>query len=172
MNTAIRAATPENAEAILNIYAPYITDTCVSFETEVPTLVEFTKRIEGILENYPYLVYEADGKIAGYAYASKHRERTAYQYSADVSIYIASEYQRRGIGKKPYTNLFDILKANDIFTVYAGITLPNDSSVGLHKSLSFHEVGVYHNVGYKFGKWLDVLWMEKPLRAYDMPNFY
>ena len=166
----IRKATSTDSEAILDIYAPYITDTCISFETEVPNIEEFTERIASILDGYPCLVYEADDKIVGYAYGSKHHERAAYQYSADVSIYVAPEYQRRGIGKALYTSLFEALRERGIYTVYAGITLPNDKSVGLHKALGFKEVGVYHSVGYKFHKWLDVLWMGKPLRTYDTPE--
>ena len=166
----IKPAKPDDAEAILNIYAPYITDTCVSFETEVPTIAEFTERMNNIIKSYPYLVCEIGGDIVGYAYASRHRERAAYKYSADVSIYIKPEYQRKGIGKALYTKLFELLREREIYTVYAGITLPNDSSAALHKSLGFKEVGIYHNVGYKFGKWLDVLWLEKPISDYTIKS--
>jgi len=166
----IRNATPTDAEAILAIYAPYITDSCISFETEVPAITEFTARIEHVIPNYPYLVCEVDGKVVGYAYVSQHRERTAYKYSADVSVYIAPEYHWQGIGRALYTKLFELMREQGFYTAIAGITLPNEKSVGLHKALGFKEVGVYHNVGYKFGKWLDVLWMEKPLRDYDEPG--
>ena len=163
MNMVIRVATPADAAAILGIYAPYVTGSCISFETDVPTVKEFTARVENNIKDYPYLVCETDGGIVGYAYASKHRERAAYKYSADVSVYIASAYQGQGIGKALYTRLFELLRERGIYTAFAGITLPNDKSVGLHKALGFSEVGVYHNVGYKFGKWLDVIWLEKPL---------
>jgi len=112
-----------------------------------------------------------DNKIVGYTYASKHRERAAYKYSADVSVYVAPEYQRRGIGSALYTRIFELLRRQGIYTVYAGVALPNEKSVGLHTSLGFREIGVYKNVGYKFGKWLDVLWLEKPLKDYDEPIF-
>jgi Sortase and related acyltransferases len=162
----IKSATPDDAEAILNIYAPYITDTCVSFETEVPTITGFAERISNIIKTYPYLVCEIDGNIVGYAYAARHRERAAYKYSADVSIYIKPEYHHRGIGKALYIKLFELLREREIYTAFAAITLPNESSVGLHKTLGFTEIGVYHNVGYKFGKWLDLIWLEKPLLDY------
>jgi phosphinothricin acetyltransferase len=136
----------------------------------VPALSDFTKRIESIIKNYPYLVCEADGNIVGYAYVSRHRERAAYKYSADVSIYVASAYHRQGIGKALYTKLFDLLKGQHIYTLYAGIVLPNESSIGLHKSFGFNEVGTFHNVGYKQGKWHDVIWLEKPIKNYDKPE--
>lgn len=170
MNIKIREATLIDAETILNIYAPYITDTCISFETETPTIREFTERMENFIKRYPYLVCEIDDKIVGYAYASKHRERAAYRYSADVSVYVEREYYRQGIGKALYTKLFDLLKEQGIYTVFAGITLPNKKSISLHKTFGFSEVGTYHNVGYKFGKWLDVMWLEKQLREYDKPE--
>jgi len=166
MSITIRSAASGDTEAILKIYAPYITGTCITFETEVPSIGDFTTRIQNILISYPYLVCEADGRIIGYAYASRHRERAAYKYSADVSVYIAPEYQGFGIGKTLYAHLFELLWKQGIYTVFAGITLPNDKSVGLHKSLGFTEAGIFHNDGYKFSKWLDVLWMEKPLRDY------
>jgi len=168
MSGAIRFATPGDAAEILKIYAPYITDNSVSFETEIPTIEAFTERMENIINNYPYFVYEVDGRIAGYVYASKHRERAAYKYSVDVAVYIAPEYKRQGIGKILYNKLFELLKNKGIYTAYAGITLPNEASVRLHKSLGFTEVGTYKNVGYKLGKWRDVAWFEKLIREYDI----
>lgn len=169
LTTGIRQATTADAADILRIYAPYITDTCITFETEVPAVGEFAARIERLTENYPYLLYEIDNAAVGYAYASKHRERSAYRYSADVSVYIAPEYHGQGIGTALYTRLFELLSGRGIYTAFAGITLPNPKSIGLHKAFNFSEAGTFHNVGYKFGKWLDVMWMGKPLRAYDTP---
>jgi len=166
-NFKIRNATFKDASDILSIYAPYITDTYITFETEVPTIKEFTARIESIIKNYPYLVCEVDGKIIGYTYASEHRQRGAYQYSADVSIYILPEYQQQGNGKLLYTKLFELLRERGIYTIFAGIALPNQKSLGLHKSFGFKEVGVFHNIGYKFDKWIDTMWLEKPLIIYD-----
>ena len=165
----IRSATAGDAAQLRAIYAPYVSDTCVSFETEVPTAAEFAARIRESLSRWAYLVCEAQGEIVGYAYAGPHRARTAYRYSADVSVYIRRDFQRRGIGKALYTALFERLKARGIYTLFAGIALPNLGSVGLHKAMGFHEVGVYHRAGYKAGRWIDVLWLELPLRAYDTP---
>ncbi len=169
MNTIIRPLRETDAADILAIYAPYVTDTTITFETSVPTLKEFSKRIEKIQNDYPYLVCEVDGKVVGYAYASKHRERAAYQYSAEVSVYVASDYHQKGIGKALYERLFAALDDYKYYSAYAGITLPNDKSIGLHKSFGFVEVGIYHNIGYKDGKWLDVIWLEKPLKDYGIP---
>ena len=169
MTMEIREAKPSDAELILKIYSHYVTDTCVSFETEVPSIEEFASRIENTIKSYPYLVCEIDEKIVGYAYGSKYREREAYRYSAEVSVYVVPEYHRRGIGRALYAKLFELLKEQGIYTAYAGITVPNYNSVGLHKAMGFREVGIYKNVGYKFGTWLSSLWVEKPLRAYDNP---
>lgn len=165
----IRPVSKMDVADVLAIYAPYITDTVITFETEVPTIEEFTERIERIKNQFPYLVCEVDGKVVGYAYASKHRTRSAYRYSVDVSIYVAPYYHRKGIGKALYTNLFGLLNKYDYYSAYAGITLPNDNSIGLHKSFGFTEVGIYHNVGFKNGKWLDVIWLEKQLKEYSIP---
>ena len=166
----IRNADLSDVPDILRIYMPFITDTCISFETEVPSIEEFRTRMGNVMKNYPYLVCEIDHKIVGYAYGSKHRERAAYKYSADMSIYVDPDYHRRGIGRALYTELAKLLVELGIYTAFAGITQPNDKSVGLHRALGFTEIGVYHNVGYKFDTWLDVMWMEKPLREYDKPE--
>lgn len=160
----VRLAIAGDFADILRVYAPFVTCTCVSFEVEVPTIEAFSERLQGIMESYPILVYESDGEIVGYAYASRHREREAYRYSADASVYVAEGWHRRGIGSSLYAELFERLEAMEIFNVYAGIALPNEGSVGLHKRFGFAEVGVYHNAGHKMGKWIDVVWMEKPLK--------
>lgn len=168
MNLTIHSVRKMDVADILAIYKPYITDTVISFETEVPSIEEFSERIDNIQKEFPYLVCEVDGKVVGYAYASKHRARSAYKYSVDVSVYVASNYHHKGIGKALYTSLFGLLNKYDYYSAYAGITLPNDKSIGLHKSFGFTEVGIYHNVGYKDGKWLDVIWLEKPLKEYKL----
>lgn len=111
---------------------------------------------------------EQNGEIIGYAYASRHGERAAYLHSADVSIYISPEYHGTGIGKALYKSLFEALYEYDYYMAYASITLPNEKSLGLHKSFGFKEVGVMHNVGYKQGKWLSLLWLEKPIKDPNM----
>lgn len=169
MNWQIRPATLADAEGILRVYAPYITDTVITFETEVPTVEAFAERIAGIRRNYPYLVCEQGGKILGYAYASRHRERAAYRYSADVSVYVGMDSRRKGIGRALYTRLFEELRRYPLYTAFACITLPNEPSVSLHRAFGFREAGIFHKDGYKDGRWLDVIWMEKPLREYDTP---
>lgn len=170
MGFFIRSVCEADAEKILEIYSHYITDTVISFETEVPSFKSFKERINSIKDSFPYIVCELDGCIVGYAYASAHRERAAYKFSVDVSVYVAAEQHGKGIGKALYAKLFELLENQGFFTAYAGITLPNKKSIGLHKAFGFNEVGVYHKVGYKQGKWLDVIWLEKPLREYDKPN--
>ncbi|MDR1439913.1 MAG: GNAT family N-acetyltransferase [Clostridiales bacterium] len=169
MEYVIRPASPADAEAILRIYAPYVVGTCVTFETEAPAVGEFAERIAGIAKSYPYLVCEIGNGIVGYAYASKHHERAAYKHTADVSVYVAPQYHRRGIGGALYAELFGLLRGWGIYTVCACIALPNDKSVGMHGALGFAEAGVFHSVGRKFGKWLDVMWMEKALMDYGEP---
>lgn len=170
MNPIIRPAAISDAEAILSVYAPYITDTCISFEIEVPTLDSFRERMLGIMAEYPYFICEINGMIVGYAYASKYSERKAYRFSADLAVYIKKEYRGHGIGKLLYAKLMNELFLHGFYTVYACITGENEGSINFHKSLGFCEVGRFHNIGYKFGRWHDVLWFEKPLREYDVPE--
>lgn len=169
MDRIIRPVCKDDAAAILAIYAPYVTDTAITFETEIPTLEDFSKRIEEIQSNYPYLVCEIGGKVVGYAYASKHRERAAYRYSVEVSVYVSQDHHRRGIGKALYKHLLAALQNYSYYSAYAGITYPNEKSIGFHKSFGFAEVGIFHNAGYKNDKWLDVIWLEKPLKDYGIP---
>jgi L-amino acid N-acyltransferase YncA len=118
------------------------------------------RRIEATLANWPWLVCERDRQVLGYAYASRHRERSAYQWSCDVSVYVSASYRRVGIGRALYRSLFELLKLQGFRNAYAGITLPNPASVGLHESLGFKPIGVYQDVGYKLGAWHDVGWWE------------
>ena len=163
---SIRLATLEDAVAVQAIYAPHVLDSATSFETEVPTVAEVAERISSTLVYYPWLVYEEDGQVVGYAYASAHRARAAYGWAAEVSVYIAESHQRRGIGRRLYAALFERLIQQGFYTAIAGITLPNPGSVGLHESLGFTHVGTYHNIGYKAGAWRDVGWWEKALQAH------
>jgi phosphinothricin acetyltransferase len=160
----IRFATPENDRQILDIYSPIVLDTPISFEYEVPSVQEMRGRIEKTLVHFPWLVCDFDGVAAGYAYAGQHRVRAAYQWSADVSVYVHSDYRRHGIGRALYTALFELLVLQGYYNTYAGITLPNPASVGLHESVGFKPLGVYHAVGYKHGQWYDVGWWERPLQ--------
>jgi len=166
----IRPVKAADAKQILAVYTPFIEKTCITFETEVPTLQAFGARVEGILSAYPYLVCEAGGRIVGYAYASKHNERGAYRYSANVSVYIEEAFQGKGIGRALYTELFNLMRERGLYTAYAGITVPNEKSVALHAAFGFVPVGTFHKAGFKHGEWHDVMWMEKALRDYGTPE--
>ena len=162
----LRLASPGDADGILAIYAPYIESTSFTFETEVPSTEEFAERIKTYLINWPWLVCERDGKIAGYAYATKHRERVAYQWCTESSIYIHDEFQNTGMGKALYTALLAILRTQGFNNVYAVINLPNDKSVAFHESLGFGYFATYENAGYKLGKWKNVGWWKLSINEY------
>lgn len=165
----VRTAAPEDGAAVAAIYRPYVADTCISFELEPPSASEMAARIRDGTQTYPWLVAERDGAVLGYAYASKHRERAAYLWSVDVAVYVRSDAHRQGIGRSLYTELFDLLRRQGFRNAYAGITLPNPSSVGLHEAMGFSLVGVYRDVGYKLGGWRDVGWWQLNLLPYP-PN--
>ena len=158
MDRNIRRAEFTDAPAVQAMYAPFVSDSATSFETVVPDVAEIRHRIDAQRDRYPWLVFEADGTVVGYAYASAHRTRQAYQWSVDVSVYVDQRFHRRGIGRALYLALFDLLRRQRFVNAYAGITLPNPSSVGLHQSLGFEPVGVYRQVGFKCGRWHDVMW--------------
>lgn len=160
----IRQASEGDAPVLLAIYRPYVEDTAISFETVAPTVEEFAARVKKALSGWQWLVAESGGNCAGYAYGSLHRERAAYRWSVEVSAYVASAYKRRGIGRALYLRLLDDLAAKGFCNAYAGITLPNDASVGLHRSVGFEPVGVFKSVGWKFQKWHDVAWFQRALR--------
>lgn len=162
----LRLATPADAKAILDIYAPYIKNTSFTFETEVPSVEEFAERIRNYLLNWPWLLCEMDGKIAGYAYATRHRERTAYQWCTESSVYIHDDFQRAGIARVLYTALFEILRKQGFRNVYAVINLPNDKSVSFHESCGFNYFATYEKVGYKLGKWKNVGWWRLSINEY------
>lgn len=149
---------------MLAIYRPFVEKSAVSFETEVPTVEDFAARIAKALGGWAWLVAEADGRCAGYAYASRHRERAGYRWSAEVSAYVDPEFHRRGIGRALYLELFEDLAGKGYCNAYAGITLPNDASVALHRSVGFEPIGVFRAVGRKFDAWHDVSWWQRPLR--------
>ena len=165
MNT-IRLANPSDASAILDIYAPYILNTSLTFETEVPTIEAFSKRINLYMENYPWLVCEIDGLVAGYAYATQYRERAAYQWCTESSVYIHDQFQQKGIARALYSALFEILKYQGFRTVYAVINLPNIKSVAFHEKCGFSWFADYKNVGYKLGQWKTVRWWQWQLNDY------
>ncbi|TWJ00699.1 phosphinothricin acetyltransferase [Mucilaginibacter frigoritolerans] len=160
---SIRLIKPEDTQGVLAIYAPYITDAVISFEYEVPLVSEFAERISTISKEYPWLVCEYNNEIIGYVYSSKHRARTAYQWSAECTVYLSEGFHRLGLARILYKALFDILKLQNIINIYAGITVPNIKSEEFHKSMGFYLIGTYKNVGYKFNKWHDVAWFQLDL---------
>ena len=164
----IRIANFADASSILKIYAPYIENTSYTFETEVPTIDAFKERINSYLENWPWLVCEVDGVVAGYAYGAKHRERTAYQWSIESSVYVHDDYQRIGLAKALYTALIDILKLQGFRNLYAVINLPNDKSVFFHENMGFEYFATYKSVGYKLGRWKNVGWWQLQLNEYSV----
>ncbi len=161
-----RFASSEDAEAILSIYSEYIKNTAVTFETEVPSLTAFRARMERITELFPWLVCEIDGKIVGYAYASKHGERAAYRWSADLSVYVHEDFHRCHIASDLYTKVIELLQKQGYFTVYAGVSTPNPKSEAFHTAYGFRCLGEFRNAGYKLGEWRGVAWYELPLAEY------
>jgi L-amino acid N-acyltransferase YncA len=153
------------------IYAPSVTHGVASLEEVAPDAAELGRRIAEVMARYPWLVAELDGVVAGYAYAGQHRARAAYRWSADVTVYVSGAHHRHGVGRALYGRLFERLAQLGYYEACAGITLPNDASVGLHESLGFRPVGVYRNIAFKFGSWRDVGWWQKTLRppAPDAP---
>lgn len=169
MPALIRVATREDAAFIQAIYAPIVENTIISFELEAPTVAEIEQRIKKTLENFPWLVCENQGEVIGYAYASKHRERAAYQWAVDVSAYVNEGSRGTGIGKALYTALMLILAEQGLYNAFAGIALPNAASVGLHEAVGFKPLGVYRQVGFKLGAWHDAGWWQRVLRPPDVP---
>ncbi len=163
MPLTIRVATLDDAEQVREIYAPYCF-TPISFELEPPSVEEMRGRLEKVLGQYPWLVCEDGGEVQGYAYATQHRERAAYRWSVDTSVYVRQGRQRRGVGRALYTSLLAMLPLQGYVNAYAGVTLPNPASVGLHEATGFQPVGVYERVGYKCGAWYDVAWFQRPLQ--------
>lgn len=160
----IRDAKPESdAAACAAIYAPYVETTPISFEERVPDALEMEARIVRSAATHPWLVAEQGGEMVGYAYACRHRERAAYRWAADVSVYVAANRRGEGIGRLLYERLFGRLRAQNFQVACAGITLPNDASVRLHESLGFARVGVSPRIGWKLGRWHDVGWWQLEL---------
>lgn len=162
----LRVATEADAESMLALYAPYVTHTTVSSEYEPPSLVEFQKRMQTVGELLPWLICKMDGETAGYGYASPHRSRAAYKWSAETSIYVAKKWQRHGIAAAIYSALFEILSMQGYYNIFVGITSPNEKSAAFHTAMGFEHSGSYHNSMYKFGQWRDVSWMAKTLKPH------
>ena len=168
MTRYIRLASSHDAPMLHAIYVPFVINTPVSFELVPPTEQEMSQRIEQILQTHPWLVCEEQGELLGYAYASQHRTRQAYQWSVDVSAYVHERWRGKGVGKALYTSLFALLRLQGFYNVYAGIALPNPASVALHEAMGMRQVGVYSQVGYKLGVWHDVGWWQQSLQSHNL----
>jgi len=161
----IRDADPGgDAAGCAAIYEPFVRETAISFEERIPTAADFAARIQRIESTHPWLVAEHDGRLAGYAYGCPHRERAAYRWAAEVTVYVEAAFRRQGVGRELYRALLELLRDQGLWVVCAGVTLPNEASIGLHESLGFKPVGIYRRIGYKFGKWWDVGWWQLALR--------
>lgn len=170
----IRAASENDAKDILEIYAPYVKETAITFEYDVPDPAEFAGRIRTTLQKYPYLVAEKDGKLLGYAYAGSFVGRAAYDWAAEVTIYLKRDMRKMGLGKKLYQALEKICRAQNIINLYACIGCPETEDEYLTKnSMQFHAhmgyalIGEFHKCGYKFGRWYNMVWMEKIIGIHD-----
>lgn len=161
--TCIRVAAPGDLPALLAIYAPYVRGSTFTFEYDVPTPVEFACRMEDIQQRYPWLVFERDGVILGYAYASPFNERSAYRWTADLSVYLDSSWRGRGIGRRLYECLMRLLVLQGVHSVYGIVTDPNPASYRFHRSMGFAEKGHFEQIGFKHGRWLGVHYMAKEL---------
>ena len=169
----IRIAAVSDAAAMATIYAPIVRDTIISFEIEPPTPEELARRIAATLKTHPWLVAEQEAeherRVIGFAYAGAHRDRAAYRWSVDVSVYVDVRVRRAGIGRALYEKLTRILQRQGFHAAFAGIALPNAASVGLHEAVGFKPVGIYEEVGFKKGQWQDVGWWRLSLSDADGP---
>lgn len=164
----IRIATKEDAKNLLEIYAYYVENTAITFEYEVPSLEEFEKRIEKTLRRYPYLISEQNGKILGYTYAGAFKERSAYDWAVETTIYIAKDARKKGLGRELYMALENALSLQNVINLNACIGYPDvedeyltKNSASFHEHLGYRMVGEFHKCGYKFGRWYHMVWMEK-----------
>lgn len=160
----VRPARERDAAAMLAIYRPVVEETAISFEETAPSPAEFTARLQKYLAGWRAFVAEDDGQVVGYAYGSSHRERAAYRWSVETTVYVAAGRHRSGIGRALYAELLPALAEAGFCNAYAGIALPNPASVALHEAVGFMRIGSFPRVGYKRGSWRDVAWFHKPLR--------
>lgn len=156
----IRPLQAQDMSGLLAVYAPYVLHTAITFDYEVPSLEEFTHKLDTITAQYPCLVCVQGEEVVGYAYASTYRVKAAYQWSPESTIYLAEGVHRKGIARILYQALFDILHLQGFINVYAGVTIPNAKSEGLHRTLGFEEIGIFEKIGYKHDKWHDLKWFQ------------
>ena len=163
MGYKIRTVQLSDVEAILKVYAPFITDTCISFEYVVPSVEEFAQRIASISAEYPYIVLEEDGEIVGYAYSHRYLERVAYSWDVEVTIYLAPKVQGKGLGVILYDALEKLMVLQNIKNLYSCITGDNVHSIEMHRSMGYELIGTFPKAGFKHDRWLDVVWMAKTI---------
>lgn len=163
----LRPVTPGDAADILSVYAPFIKNTTVTFELEVPSVSDFADRIERISGSYPWIVCCQEGRPVGYAYSSRHAERGAYGFSANLSVYVDPEFSRRGLGRMLCREIIGLSREIGVCNLFSAVTVPNEASFALHKALGFEQCGYFTRAGRKFGTWRDLAWFE--LRLSDEP---
>lgn len=168
-SAGVRAATPADGGACASIYAPYVIDTAITFETDPPSDDEMAQRIEAASHRHAWLVLEVGGSVVGYAYGGRLQPRPAYRWSCEVSVYLELGRRRTGGGRALYAALLERLSARGYRMAAAGMTIPNDASEGLHRAMGFQPVGVYRRIGYKHGAWHDVAWMQRRLASGNDP---
>ena len=178
----VRAAAPEDAEQLLEIYTPFVISedsslSNVSFELAAPDVEEFRQRIQDISKQFPYLVGEVNGQILGYVYCHPYRERLAYQWAVEVTIYLAPAGQGKGLGSLLYETMEKLLCLQGVTMAYSCITVGNDHSIKMHEALGYRLIGTFTNSGYKNGQWLDTVWLEKQLQpcpdqAYNIKSWW
>jgi phosphinothricin acetyltransferase len=159
----VRDATERDAHACAAIYAPYVTGTAISFEAEPPSALQMAQRIEDSSRTHAWLVLEDDGRVVGYAYGGPFHRRAAYRWACEVSVYLELGRRRTGGGRLLYQALLERLAQRGFRMALAGMTLPNEASVGLHRAMGFESAGIYRRIGFKDGEWHDVAWMQRPL---------
>jgi phosphinothricin acetyltransferase len=168
-SATVRDASEGDAPACAAIYAPYVRETAVSFESEPPTPAQMAERIAAATRTHAWIVHEDDGRVVGYAYGVPHKERAAYRFSCEVSVYVEQGRRRTGSGRALYEALLERLAARGYRMAVAGMTLPNEASAGLHRAMGFEPVGVYRQIGWKFGAWHEVAWMQRALGVEHNP---
>jgi len=170
MDATLRLAHPDDAAAVRRIYAPYVEETAVTFATTPPSVDELETKLTKTLEQYPWLVCERGGEVVGYAYAGPLRERDAYQWTTELSVYVDADAQGVGLGRRLYEALLTVLDRQGYASAYGVVTLPNPASVALHERLGFERVGLFDDVGYKHGAWHDVGWWRRRLTDPAAPD--
>jgi L-amino acid N-acyltransferase YncA len=166
----VRVARPDDSLAFAAIYAPFVNESAVSFEERAPTARDMAARILAVTRTYPWLAAERYGEVVGYAYATRFRERSAYRWSVETTVYLRQDARGMGIGGMLYGRLLESLRERGYQSAFAGITMPNPASVALHRSLGYTPVGVFRRAGYKFGRWHDVAWWQRLIAADECPR--